>query len=426
MNPIISYYEEMMKGKEQVTEEVLGPFNMSIELSTVEEILEAFNLVVATVPGVEALLECYNTVQVPEPLIDKHRDHLNKILDSSIKLTERHETALLECVSRLNQIDEMYSSSEFIFENSLQHFTDVLNKMENDIVLEGANIDWTDEKSYDVGIKKTKAEFNLAFTNFFLTPDKILEKNPDLLLEFASKMIKVYNDYNRICDEREAVLEQMGDIVTEANKPGYHVTVKNKNGQTEKGHDIDNNGKPSRSSSGQSSINKAAVKLDEKSRKASANIRKGASDIKKTGNIVSKSTQRFTSLIGDTVGKLNKLNKEQRMEAILTGGMRRRVSNLVRTAITTGAATAIHPALGVITLLTSATLRKSSDDRLKKEVLAEYEGELKLVKEKIRDAESAGDRKKKYELMRIENHLEQNIERINSPFRTNKPKLKKG
>ena len=45
-------------------------------------------------------------------------------------------------------------------------------------------------------------------------------------------------------------------------------------------------------------------------------------------------------------------------------------------------------------------------------ILNELELELKMVKEKIEDARSAGDNEKKYQLMRIENSIEKNIQHI--------------
>ena len=170
-------------------------------------------------------------------------------------------------------------------------------------------------------------------------------------------------------------------------------------------------------------VQKASRAIDRGSRKATTSIRKGGSNAKNATAGLRKAGGRFKELIGNTFDRLNQMNKEERMEAILQGGMRRRVSTAIRTAIMTGGAYAINPALGLITLLTSATLRRKSDMRLKEQVKSEYNAEIRIVQEKIRDAEAAGDRKKKYELMRIQNHLERNIERIDNPMNTNKSRV---
>ena len=56
--------------------------------------------------------------------------------------------------------------------------------------------------------------------------------------------------------------------------------------------------------------------------------------------------------------------------------------------------------------------KKNTEKREKKRLLLELETELKLTKEKIEDAKSENDKKKKYQLMRIESTLEKEITRI--------------
>lgn len=58
------------------------------------------------------------------------------------------------------------------------------------------------------------------------------------------------------------------------------------------------------------------------------------------------------------------------------------------------------------------------EPRAKNRVIQELELELKMCREKIEDARSAGDKQKKYELMRIENKIEQELLRVkyNAPI----------
>ena len=69
------------------------------------------------------------------------------------------------------------------------------------------------------------------------------------------------------------------------------------------------------------------------------------------------------------------------------------------------------PLFAIITGLVGLAL-KSDDDKTHGEVIRELEMELKLTREKIEDARSHGETTKKYELMRIESKLENEIARI--------------
>lgn len=438
MSIIKVYVQDNLKGK-TVSRDDLNEFDKVIESASIPDILDNYNAVLLTEKGASVLLECYNTVKISEDIAIEHLNHikqLNDVIPDSYDF-QGQKDKIYECMNKLNEVISIYKSPEYVYESTLQLFADSINNIDNDIVMEGANIAWDETTELKYGIHKAQAEFGFNLTRFAMTPDKVLESNggETFLLEMAADLVKTYNKYQALKTQQETVTDNvvannisMKHEVAVFEAP-TQVTV-TKDGKKVQGHDIDGDGKNSNGSSvnasGQSKMNKAAVKLDENSKKAAKAVRSKATDAKKTGTIVKRAVGRGTSLITDTMDKMSRANKEERMEAILTGGMRKRVSSILRTAIMTGAVGAINPALGLVTLLTSATLRKSSDDRLKREVRSEYESELKLVREKIRDAEAAGDRKKKYQLMRIENNLEQNIERINSPIRMNKPKIKKG
>ena len=55
---------------------------------------------------------------------------------------------------------------------------------------------------------------------------------------------------------------------------------------------------------------------------------------------------------------------------------------------------------------------KKIDEKYRRQILNDLELELKMVREKIDDAKSDGNKEAKYELMRIENKLEKDIDRI--------------
>lgn len=66
----------------------------------------------------------------------------------------------------------------------------------------------------------------------------------------------------------------------------------------------------------------------------------------------------------------------------------------------------------VLTILVRFVMDKRSEYKHKQAIMNDLKFELRMIQEKVRDAESKGDRKSKYKLMRIENQLERAIARI--------------
>jgi hypothetical protein len=57
-------------------------------------------------------------------------------------------------------------------------------------------------------------------------------------------------------------------------------------------------------------------------------------------------------------------------------------------------------------------LSKQKDKRIRNELALELDNEIKICEEKISDAQSDGDREKKYQLMRIKDKLEAERTRV--------------
>lgn len=397
INKIEEFFNSNIKGK-TLDAEVKKDFLDVLQEASQRDIISSSKLVALVPESAHLLIGSYKQGGMDLDVVEEQLDSLNHILQqltSSEYNDTGHISHIVECVNYLNLADKALGSREYIYFKAKEQFTNTLEDIDRIIVLEGSHLELSEEAVMETVMARTQAEFDIAFTEAFLTSDD------EFTMESIHELIRLSNRY-------DGVLNDM--IVLEADKRKPHeVTVKS-----------------NKSSSGQSVVRKASVKLDEKSRKAAHKLRKSGADASAVIDNAKRAGGRFTSLVDSTLGKLNDMQKEERLEAVLQGGMRRRASTIIRTAITTGAVWAVSPALGIITLLTSAALRSRSDLRLKREILGEYENELKLVREKMRDAEAAGDRKKKYELMRLENHLEKNIERISSPIRMNKPKLRKG
>lgn len=68
---------------------------------------------------------------------------------------------------------------------------------------------------------------------------------------------------------------------------------------------------------------------------------------------------------------------------------------------------------GSLALLIQFARNKRTDNKYKGVIINDLKFEMKVVQEKIKDAESKGDNKAKYKLMRIENQIGRAIDRIN-------------
>lgn len=157
---------------------------------------------------------------------------------------------------------------------------------------------------------------------------------------------------------------------------------------------------------------KAAIRADSAARKSATNIKKAMDKSKSVKNIAKRVPEHFDKLANNTLGAISKMDKAERRKRIIEGGFRFKLIKIIKNTLIHGVAFAIHPALAAITILGQLGFDHQLDNKERREILKDLELELKMCREKIKDAESSGDKKEKYQLMRIESALERNIERI--------------
>lgn len=113
--------------------------------------------------------------------------------------------------------------------------------------------------------------------------------------------------------------------------------------------------------------------------------------------------------------------KDLKRDKLLTGRPQIKIGKFIKSAIlglgaATGTAALFGPATAAVVVAIGILCRKDllrrTEKREKQRILLELETDLKLTKEKIEDAKSENDKKKKYQLMRIESALEKEITRI--------------
>ena len=113
--------------------------------------------------------------------------------------------------------------------------------------------------------------------------------------------------------------------------------------------------------------------------------------------------------------------RDLKRDKLLQGRPQIKLGKFIRQSIlalagATGTAALFGPAVAAVIvaigLLCRADLMKRTEKREKQRILLDLETDLKITREKIEDAKAENDRKKKYQLMRIEATLEKEITRI--------------
>lgn len=215
--------------------------------------------------------------------------------------------------------------------------------------------------------KKIEYQFAIDFVETFM------DENEDINMESFNNMLRTAYLYDLVCEKNEEYVHE--GVITK-------------------------------------SARKVAVKGDELARKTVHGIRKVGSNTKRVKVVAKRIPQHFDNLINSTLGRIAKMDKNERRKRIIEGGYKLKLFKLIRNGILIGASWAVSPALAAIGILTSLLLDGRLDDKVRTEVLEELNSELRIVREKIKDADRKGDDKKKYQLMRIEDKLEKDIHRI--------------
>lgn len=116
----------------------------------------------------------------------------------------------------------------------------------------------------------------------------------------------------------------------------------------------------------------------------------------------------------------NKVEKEltnRNREKVIKGTILPSASSIVKLALASGAAFMINPALAVITVLGSLALSKNATSKEKQYILDEINIMLKMTDKKIQLAESNNDMKALEELLRTQQKLEREKQRIHYNLR---------
>ena len=115
--------------------------------------------------------------------------------------------------------------------------------------------------------------------------------------------------------------------------------------------------------------------------------------------------------IKTTANDFKNASDEKKKEMIAKPGYRKKIFKCFKLAILYGGTAYINIFM-VPFLMILRSIQKGEDKRLREELINELQTELHVLEEKINDAQSAGDNKEKYQLMRTKGQLEQELVRV--------------
>lgn len=135
--------------------------------------------------------------------------------------------------------------------------------------------------------------------------------------------------------------------------------------------------------------------------------------VRNVATAVAKIPSSLDNEISNFINKLIETDKKNRRERLINKGVRVRLFKFIRNSLTTGITAALFgPVVATIGLIGKIAVDEYLDEKERREILREFEQELKIIDEKIDDAKSQGDNKQKYELMRLKDRLEKEHVRV--------------
>lgn len=161
-------------------------------------------------------------------------------------------------------------------------------------------------------------------------------------------------------------------------------------------------------------IQHKATDIDAAMQKKVSKMDAAKTDLKNAGKAITRIPGNIVKGIKNTINNWNTMDEEKRKKKILEPGYRNEIFKGLKTVLVYGSLAQIHlwmaPAFFIFKhTLASPIIKldKARGARLRNELTAEIETELKIIDEKIADASKDDkDQKQKYELMRIKGKLE--------------------
>lgn len=276
-----------------------------------------------------------------------------------------------------------------------------LNLRENEVLTESATFYNETEKLHALK-ESIELEFAKTFAHVFMNPTVEYTLEHQALLNnigfrYASVMESLgvtLEDFKEEADARRKTLSKKSTEVIDSGKK-----------KIDRSADVVKKGVKD----GKKTLARKKKEFEPTAKKISANVKTGGSKLAKA---IKALPNAFRYLVDNTYGRLKKMNEAERRKAILEGGLYKKLSTLVRMGLKIGTTVALGPVLGSIFLLSSIIRSHDVSRKIKRDLVDDMKQEVVIVKEKIRDADSSGDKNAKYQLMRIKDNLERDINNV--------------
>ena len=158
-------------------------------------------------------------------------------------------------------------------------------------------------------------------------------------------------------------------------------------------------------------IKRKGIQADLKAKKYMAKAETKGLKIKEAGKAVLSAPTTVINRIKGTQNDFKNASEEKKKEMLAKPGYRQKLYKNLKLAILYGGAATTNLSLVPIVMILRS-FQKQDDKRIRDEVLNELKTEIKIIDEKISDAQSNGDQKQKYELMRTKDKVEQELVRV--------------
>lgn len=325
-------------------------------------------------------------------------------LDLSKLLTDMRETVVNEeevispdPVSAVNKI--FFSITESVDEDNENRraFLDNLERITyeatmNILISEYQQTDDINDKA--VGYSLIKEDVNIE--EAFVKIQSIYQEKADLFLESDKKDDD--DDEEDVSDEEIDKMEKDED---ESDKPDKE----DKDGS---------NGKKQRAPEAKNLANRIqfkAMDAEAKQMKNKAVRQQKGQEIINAGKAVAQIPKNVIDSIKDQIHKIDKVDDERRKNYMTEPGFRKKAFRNLKLAILYGGAAQVKLALVPVVAI-GRHFSKDKDRRIRNETVREIQTEIKICDEKISDANSNGDQKEKYRLMRIKDQLDAELVRV--------------
>lgn len=169
-------------------------------------------------------------------------------------------------------------------------------------------------------------------------------------------------------------------------------------------------------SSAMRKIQTSALDADVKAKSATKGLERAKQEVKNTATAIGKIPKNIADSTKKQINEWDTMDDERRKKFILEAGFRKKYFRLFRLALTHYVAFAVNPLLNIVVFICQH-FSNEKNLRIKNELAAELEAEIKICEEKINDANNKGDNEKKYKMMRIKDKLTAELTRVKTNTR---------